>query len=50
MVDAVLDKKGSDIVLLDLREQALFADYFLICTGENERQLKAHPQKRCHAG
>ncbi|MCB9435271.1 MAG: ribosome silencing factor [Ardenticatenaceae bacterium] len=41
MVDAVLDKKGSDIVLLDLREQALFADYFLICTGENERQLQA---------
>lgn len=41
MVEAVLDKKGSDIVLLDLRDQAIFADYFLICTGENERQLKA---------
>jgi ribosome-associated protein len=41
MVDAVLDKKGSDIILLDLREQAIFADYFLICTGDNERQLKA---------
>ncbi len=41
LVDSILDKKGSDITLLDLREQALFADYFLICNGENERQLKA---------
>lgn len=41
LVDAILDKKGSDITLLDLREQALFADYFLICNGENERQLNA---------
>jgi ribosome-associated protein len=36
-----LDKKGSNILLLDLREQAVFADYFLICSGENERQLRA---------
>jgi ribosome-associated protein len=36
-----LDKKGSDIVLLDLREQSVFADYFLICNGENERQIRA---------
>lgn len=41
LVEAILDKKGSDIILLDLREQAIFADYFLICTGENERQLQA---------
>jgi ribosome-associated protein len=40
-VDAILDKKGSDIVLLDLREQSVFADYFLICNGENERQIRA---------
>ncbi len=26
---------------MDIREQAAFADYFLICTGENERQLRA---------
>jgi ribosome-associated protein len=41
LVDTILDKKGSEITLLDLREQALFADYFLICNGENERQLNA---------
>lgn len=41
MVDSILDKKGGDIVLLDIRESAVFTDYFLICNGENERQLKA---------
>lgn len=41
LVDTILDKKGSDITLLDIRDQALFADYFLICNGENERQLNA---------
>ncbi|GJM42763.1 MAG: ribosomal silencing factor RsfS [Ardenticatenaceae bacterium] len=41
LVDTVLDKKGSDITLLDLREQAVFADYFLICNGDNDRQLRA---------
>jgi len=41
LVDTVLDKKGSHITLLDLREQTVFADYFLICTAENDRQLRA---------
>lgn len=39
LVDTIVDKKGSDITLLDIREQAVFADFFLICNGENERQL-----------
>ncbi|MCP4418773.1 MAG: ribosome silencing factor [Chloroflexi bacterium] len=41
LVETLLDKKGTDITLLDLREQAVFADYFLICNGENDRQLRA---------
>lgn len=41
LVDSIVDKKGSDIILLDLREYATFADYFLIGNGENERQLNA---------
>ncbi len=41
LVDTIVDKKGSDILLLDIRAHAVFADYFLICNGENERQLKA---------
>lgn len=41
MVETILDKKGHDILLLDLREQSIFADYFLMCNAENERQLRA---------
>lgn len=41
LVETILDKKGSEITLLDLREQAVFADYFLICNGENDRQLRS---------
>lgn len=44
IVDALLEKKGSDIVLLDLRGQAVFADYFLICSGDSEPQLRALSQ------
>ena len=40
LVDTIVDKKGSDIILLDIRDYATFADYFLIGNGENERQLK----------
>lgn len=35
------DKQASDIVLLDLRKLNTVADYFIICTGSSERQLKA---------
>ena len=35
-----MDKKGADIVLLDIRDEALFTDYFLICNGDNDRQLR----------
>jgi ribosome-associated protein len=41
LVDTILDKKGGDIVLIDISDEALFTDYFLICNGENDRQLKA---------
>ena len=41
IVDLIADKKGEDIVLLDIREQTLIADYFIICSGSSERQLKA---------
>ena len=34
-----LDKP--DIILLDIRKLALFADYFVVCSGTSERQLKA---------
>ena len=41
LVDTILEKKGTDITLLDIRDQAVFADYFLLCNGDNARQLGA---------
>jgi len=40
-VDAAADKKASDVVLLDIREISVLADYFVICTGANPRQINA---------
>lgn len=37
----VEDKKAEDIVLLDLRPQAVISDFFVICNGNSDRQLKA---------
>lgn len=41
LVDAIEDKKGEKIVLMDIHAQSSFADYFVICSGSSERQLKA---------
>ena len=38
-VEAAADKQAIDIVLLDAREVCSFADYFVICSGDSERQL-----------
>jgi ribosome-associated protein len=35
------EKKGEDILLLDIHEIAIFADYFIICSGTSDRMLKA---------
>jgi ribosome-associated protein len=40
-MDAALEKQASDILLLNLRGVCSFADYFVICSGESERQLQA---------
>jgi ribosome-associated protein len=41
LVDAIEDKKGEKIILMDIQAQSSFADYFVICSGTSERQLKA---------
>jgi ribosome-associated protein len=41
VVDLAADKKASDIVLLDVRRQTTMTDYFVICSGASDRQLKA---------
>ena len=40
-VAAALDKKAMDVVVLDLRHAGAFTDYFVICSGQNPRQVKA---------
>jgi ribosome-associated protein len=35
------DRKAIDIVALDLREVAGYTDFFLICSGNTDRQTKA---------
>ena len=41
VIDLISDVKGEDIVLMDLRDVTPIADYFVICSGNSSRQLKA---------
>ena len=38
---AAESKKATDIHVLDLRDVTSFADFFVICTGANARQIQA---------
>jgi ribosome-associated protein len=40
-VEALRQKKADDVVALDLRHSEAFTDYFLVCTGQNRRQVQA---------
>ena len=40
-VKAALDKKAIDVVVLDLRHTPAFTDFFLLCSGQNARQVQA---------
>jgi ribosome-associated protein len=40
-VRAALDKKAVDVVVLDLRNTPAFTDFFVLCSGLNQRQVKA---------
>jgi len=40
-VEAAEDKKATDIVLLDIRGVSAIADYFVICTANNARQISS---------
>ena len=41
MIAAAEEKQAQDIILLDVRGLTSFADYFVIMSGETERQIKA---------
>ncbi|MBW1860141.1 MAG: ribosome silencing factor [Deltaproteobacteria bacterium] len=40
-VEAILDRKALDVVVLDLRGLVSFADIFIICSGRSHRQVSA---------
>ncbi|MBI1746173.1 MAG: ribosome silencing factor [Acidobacteria bacterium] len=40
VVQSIDDKKGSDIVVLDISQVASFTDYFIICTGTSTTQMQ----------
>jgi ribosome-associated protein len=35
------NKKGENIILIDLQDIAIFADYFVICSGSSDRMIQA---------
>lgn len=41
VVDAFADKLGEDVLLLDISEISILADYFVIGSASTERQAKA---------
>ena len=41
IVNALEDKKGEDILLLDIKDIVSFTDYFIICTATSNRMLNA---------
>jgi len=41
VVAAALDKKAEDVKVLEVGELTQFTDYFLLCSGQNPRQVQA---------
>jgi ribosome-associated protein len=41
VVRAALDKKATNVVVLDLRDTPAFTDFFVLCSGQSQRQVKA---------
>lgn len=41
MVTMLEDKKGEDILLMDIQNIASFADYFVVCSGTSDRMLQS---------
>ncbi len=41
IAQAIFEKKGKDSKVLDLRNITTITDYFIICTGESDTQVKA---------
>jgi ribosome-associated protein len=39
--NAALEKKARDVIVLNVRQISAFADYFIICSGTSDRQVRA---------
>ena len=39
--DAISDRKGERVTVLDIREVSTFTDFFVICSGSNRKQNQA---------
>jgi len=48
-VEAADNKQANDIVLLDAQPVYSFADYFVVCSGDSARQLRAVYEEIEHA-
>ena len=40
-INAALEKKATKLVVLKVQEISAFADYFIICSGNSDRQVRA---------
>jgi ribosome-associated protein len=40
-VEALEERKATDIVVLDVRKSCSFTDYIIVCTGMSDRQVRA---------
>jgi ribosome-associated protein len=41
IADAAADKKAREVVRIDIRTKSSIADYFVICEGDTDRQVRA---------
>jgi ribosome-associated protein len=41
IAEIAADKKASDVRVLDLRDVVTYTDFFVVCSGNTERQTKA---------
>ena len=41
IVELIFNKKGYDVKILDMRKLTTITDYFIICSGDSDTQVKA---------
>lgn len=39
--EAIIDKKGNNVLVLDLRKRTSFTDYFVICSASSTKQVQS---------